>query len=298
MKVSTLMILVCLIAPECAGQASGLNSLIAKHSKVKKIASGYSFTEGPSVLPDGKVYFTDQPNDKLFVWDETTGVSEFLNGTERSNGTFADRNGNFYACADYKNSIIRITPDGKIIPVYDKGYSGSHFNGPNDLWIDGKGAIYFTDPYYHRPWWGSGHKQLLDIQGVYYLMPGGEPVRIIDDLEQPNGIVGTPDGKFLYVADIKAGKTWKYSINPDGTLYNKTFFAPYGSDGMALDQNGNVYLTAGKVVVFNPLGQKIGDIEVPEAPSNLCFGGVKRNILFITARTSVYSLKMKVKGVE
>jgi gluconolactonase len=272
--------------------------LVIKGARPEKAGTGYIFTEGSSVAPDGRVFFTDQPNDKIYVWNEKTGVSLFKEGTDRSNGTFFDKNGNLITCADFNNSLSKISPIGEIIPLYQKGFNGQHFNGPNDLWIDKKGGIYFTDPYYHRGYWETGHKQELEVQGVYYLKPGGELIRVIDDLSQPNGIVGTTDGKSLYVADIKAGVTWKYAINEDGTLSNKTSFAPAGSDGMALDDLGNVYLTFGNVLIYDKLGTKIGEIELPEGPSNLCFGGKKRNILFITARTSVYTLKMKVKGVE
>jgi gluconolactonase len=136
------------------------------------------------------------------------------------------------------------------------------------------------------------------VQAVYYLKPTGELIRVIDDLIQPNGIVGTHDGSVLFVADIRGGTTWKYSIHPDGTLTDKTNFAPAGSDGMTLDKKGNVYLTFGKILVYNNKGVKIEEIELPESPSNLCFGGKDRKTLFITARTSVYTLKMKVRGIE
>lgn len=281
-----------------AQEPTTLAALIAEEAQVQKAGSGYAFTEGPSVARDGRVFFTDQPNDRIYVWDEKSGISLFKENCERSNGTWFDRQGDLLACADLHNRLIKFTPSGELIVVYDKGFRGVHLNGPNDIWQDAKGGIYFTDPYYHRDYWEKGHKQEQDIQAVYYLRPSGELVRVIEDLRQPNGIVGTPDGKFLFVADIMGRTTWKYTINPDGSLDNKTSFAPAGSDGMTIDKHGNVYLCFGKVLVFNPKGQKIGEIELPEAPTNLCFGGKKRNILFITARTTVYTLKMRVKGVE
>ncbi len=169
-------------------------------------------------------------------------------------------------------------------------------NGPNDLWITPQGGIYFTDPYYHRNYWEEGHAEEQDVRGVYYLSPEGRLIRVIDDYKQPNGIVGTPDGKTLYVADINDRKIWRYDIQPDGTLANKHLFAPNGSDGMTIDNQGNVYLTMGKIWVYSPQGELIEEIEVPENPSNVCFGGKRRDVLFITARTSVYSLKMRVRG--
>jgi gluconolactonase len=123
-------------------------------------------------------------------------------------------------------------------------------------------------------------------------------VRLTGDYKMPNGIIGTPDGKILYVADIEDRKIWKYTINEDGTLSDKTFFAPEGSDGMTIDQKGNVYLTNQAVSVFAPDGHKTGEINVAEQPANVTFGGKDRKTLFITARTSVYKIRMNVKGAK
>jgi gluconolactonase len=271
--------------------------LIAPEAKVVRAGSGYLFTEGPSVAPDGRVFFTDQPNDKIDVWSEDGKISTFMQPCERSNGTFFNKKGELVACADLHNKLVAITMDKQMRTIAEN-FNGKPLNAPNDCWIAPNGGIYFTDPYYHRDYWESGRKEMQDKRGVYYLNSEGKVIRVIDDYKQPNGLIGTPDGKTLYVSDINDGKIWKYSINSDGTLSNKTFFAPEGSDGMTIDNKGNVYLTNKTVSVFNPKGENIAKIEVPEIPSNVCFGGKKRNILFITARTSVYTLKMKVKGVE
>jgi gluconolactonase len=263
-----------------------------------RVANGFSFTEGSSVADDGRVYFTDQPNDKIYVWHEENGISLFKEGTERSNGTYFDKNGGLIACADLQNRLIRFNTDGSFSVIYEGGFEGKYLNGPNDIWIDHKGGIYITDPYYYRNYWEAGHKQMMEIEGVYYLSSSGTLIRVIDDLKKPNGIVGSPDGKFLYVSDIKDQKTWKYEINTDGTLGQRIFFAAVGSDGIALDNQGNLYLTSGKVIIVNSSGIKTGEITLPEAPSNLCFGGKDKNILFITARTSVYVVQTRVRGVE
>lgn len=273
-------------------------SLIEKGAKVIKIAGGYAFTEGPSVAPDGRVFFTDQPNDKIFIWNEKDNtIATFLQSCERSNGTYFNKKGELVACADLHNRLVVFGMDGKQRTIAEN-YDGQPLNAPNDLWIAPNGGIYFSDPYYARNYWEQGRKEMQDKRGVYYLNPEGKVIRVIDDYKQPNGLIGTPDGKTLYVSDINDRKIWKYDIQPDGTLANKTFFAPEGSDGMTIDQQGNVYLTNKVVSVFNSKGENIARIEVPEQPSNVCFGGKKRNILFITARTSVYTLKMRVKGVK
>jgi gluconolactonase len=291
------LLLIIAISSGAQGQPAP-EALTCRGEQLQQAGSGYAFTEGPSVDRDGRVFFTDQPNDMIYVWDEKSGIALFKENCERANGTWFDRNGNLLACADLHNSIIKITPSGELITMYDKGFGGAHLHGPNDLWQDSNGGIYFTDPYFHRDYWEAGHKQEQDIQAVYYLKPSGELVRVIEDLRVPNGITGTPDGKFLFVADMMGRATWKYTINPDGSLSNKILFAPSGSDGMTIDEQGNIYLTAGRVLVYDSEGEKIGEIGLPEAPTNVCFGGKKRNILFITARTSVYTLKMRVKGVE
>ncbi|MBN1985816.1 MAG: SMP-30/gluconolactonase/LRE family protein, partial [Prolixibacteraceae bacterium] len=200
-------------------------------------------------------------------------------------------------CADLYNQLAYFDNDKKLHVIHEK-YNDNLLNAPNDLWIAPNGGIYFSDPYYHRKWWEEGRGEEQEVRGVYYLNPKGEIARVIDDFKQPNGLIGTPDGKILYVSDINDGKIWKYDIQPDGSLSNKTFFAPKGSDGMTIDNKGNVYLTSGKVWIYSPKGELVQEIEVPENPSNVCFGGKKRNILFITARTSVYTLQMKVKGVD
>ncbi len=272
--------------------------LIAQNAIVQLVETGFAFTEGPSVAPDGRVYFTDQPNDKIFIWDEKKGISLYLEGTGRSNGTYFNSDGKLVVCADLHNQLGVFDENKKMAVLFDGIYNGKHINAPNDLWIAPNGGIYFSDPYYHRTWWKEGHKEVQDVRGVYYLSQEGEITRVIDDYKQPNGLIGTPDGQILYVADINDGKIWKYTIQPDGSLANKTFFAPKGSDGMTIDNKGNVFLTSGKVWVYSPEGELIEEVDVPESPSNVCFAGKKRDILFITARTSVYTLKMKVKGVD
>ncbi len=273
------------------------DGIVAQNATPQKVGGGFIFTEGPAVAPDGRVYFTDQPNDRIHIWNEKKGISLYLEGTGRSNGLYFDAKEQLVTCADEKNQLAYFDENKKLIVIHE-GFDGKHLNAPNDLWIAPNGGIYFSDPYYHRKWWGEKHTEIQDTRGVYYLNPAGEIARVIDDFETPNGLIGTPDGKILYVADIQAGNTWKYDIQKDGTLANKTFFAPNGSDGMTIDNRGNVYLTSGKVWVYNPQGELIKEIEFPEKPANICFGGKKRKTLFVTARKGVYTLEMNIKGVD
>jgi len=274
------------------------DSLIARGATLKKISSQFSFTEGASVDKYGNVFFTDQPNDKIWKYDTEGKLSVFLEKTGRSNGTYFDHKGNLLTCADEKDELWSIDPRGQVT-VLLKNFKGHRFNGPNDLWEDLKGGIYFTDPYYQRDYWD---RTSPDLKGehVYYLPKGKkEAIVVDDDLVKPNGIVGTPDGKYLYVADIGANKTYKYKINSNGNLSDKKLFCAQGSDGMTLDSKGNVYLTGNGVMIFDRTGRKIETIDVPEKwTANLCFSGKKKNILFITASESIYTIEMSVQGVE
>jgi gluconolactonase len=171
-------------------------------------------------------------------------------------------------------------------------------NGPNDVWICPSGGLYFTDPYYKRPYWKRGPKEQDEC--VYYLSADCKKlVRVIGDMKRPNGIIGTPDGKTLYVADIDGRKTYSYRVQPDGTLADKRLFCEPGSDGMTIDDQGNIYLTGKGVLVFDKSGKKIEQIEVNDPwTANVCFGGKDRQTLFITASQNFYSIRMKVKGVD
>lgn len=295
MRKNTPLLILLLAASPAAAQ--DLSSLIAKGSQVEKVATGYSFTEGPAVAPNGEVFFTDQPNNAIYIWNEKKGIRPFEVDGERANGLYFDADGQLVVCADYRNKLLKIGMDGKKT-VLAESYDGKHLNGPNDLWIHPNGNIYITDSYYHRDWWPEGHKQEQDVRGVYCVYPDGKLVRLTGDYKMPNGIIGTPDGKTLYVADIEDSKIWKYTIKEDGTLSNKTFFAPEGSDGMTIDQKGNVYLTNKAVSVFAPDGRKIGELTIPEQPANVTFGGKDRKTLFITARTSVFAIRMNVRGAK
>ncbi len=271
--------------------------VIAPGAYLEKLAGGFSFTEGPACDSQGNVFFTDQPNDRILKWSVDGKLSTFMQPAGRANGLSFDAQGNLWACADEKNELWRISPDKKVTVVV-KNYEGKLLNGPNDVWICPSGGLYFTDPYYKRPYWKRGPKEMDEC--VYFLSADEKKlVRVVSDLNQPNGIIGTPDGKTLYVADIGGRKTYSYRIQPDGTLADKHLFCEPGSDGMTIDDQGNVYLTGKGVLVFDKSGNKIEQIEVNEPwTANVCFGGKDRRTLFITASKNFYSIRMKVKGVD
>ena len=279
---------------------SNSSDIIADGAKVEKVADGFSFTEGPAVDKFGNVYFTDQPNDRILKWSvDDEKVSVFLENTGRANGMYFDDRGNLLSCSDMDNEMWKIDMNGNHVVIVTD-FEGKKLNGPNDLWIHPNGGIYFTDPLYRRDYWTRDPAGQQDGEHVYYLSPDGKKLfRVAVDLEQPNGIIGTPDGKKLYVADIKANKTYVYDIQPDASLANKKLFAALGSDGMTIDNAGNIYLTGRGVTVFNPDGEQIAQIPVDARwTANVCFGGKDRDVLFITASQCLYSLKMNVKGTR
>ena len=286
-----------LVALSLATHAAAAD-LMADGAKVEVLSAGYSFTEGPAVDHDGNVFFTDQPNDRIVKYNAADGsFSDWLKPAGRSNGTYFDNAGNLLACADEKNELWSVSPDKKVT-VLLSDFGGKLLNGPNDLWIRPDGNLYFTDPLYQRDYWTRDKAIQQPGEYVYFFdMKTKKATPVVTDLKQPNGIIGTPDGKMLYVADIAAHKTYSYSVKPDGTLENKTLFCELGSDGMTLDAEGNVYLTGSGVTVFDKTGKKLMNIPIPEAwTGNVTFAGKDRHLLFITASKKVYGVKMRVKG--
>ena len=277
--------------------------VIAPDAKIEKLGEGFGFTEGPTADRDGNVFFTDQPNDRIMKWSaDDKKITTFMQPAGRSNGMYFDKEGNLISCADDKNELWLIDMKGGHT-VLVKDFEGKLMNGPNDVWQRPDGAMYMTDPYYKRPWWAKWNRpegKQIPIEGVYFLSADHKTLtRVVEDLKQPNGITGTPDGKTLYVADIGARKTYQYDIQADGKLANKKLFCELGSDGMTLDSAGNLYLTGKGVTVFDKTGKQIEQIDVPGGwTANVCFGGKDRNMLFITTSKAVWGIQMKTKGVH
>ena len=286
-----------LFALGCVAHAADAN-LIADGAKVEVLSEGYIFTEGPGVDRDGNVFFTDQPNDRIVKYNAADGsFSDWLKPAGRSNGTRFDHAGNLITCADEKNELWSISPDKKIT-VLVGDFGGKLLNGPNDVWIRPDGNLYFTDPLYPRDYWKRGKARQQPGEYVYFLdLKSRKLTPVVTDMKQPNGIIGTPDGKTLYISDIAGGKTYSYSVKPDGALADKTLFCELGSDGMTIDAEGNIYLTGHGVTVFDKTGKKLLNIPIPEPwTGNLTFAGPDRHLLFITASKKVYGVKMRVKG--
>lgn len=301
---------------------SGLISPSAK-GDISIIQDGFGFTEGPAVDRHGNVFFTDQPNDRIYKWSANTGdVSLFLEGTGRSNGMAFDKDGNLIACADMHGELWKIYPDGSHDVLIDN-YNDKLLNGPNDVWINPvTGGMYITDPIFPRgywdeddprvqPWEPTHSEQAETGKGghVYYLAPGAnELVRVTTMPEWnadswPNGVVGTPDGTKLYVNQWHyngTGGIFVFDINEDGSLTNLQDFVPGLNfcDGMSMDDEGNVYVASGGVKAYDSNGNNILNMEIPNGSTNNVFAGQNNKELFITSAPYVSTIKMNVKGVE
>jgi gluconolactonase len=272
------------------------SGLIADGAKLTLVSDQFSFTEGPAVDKKGNVFFTDQPNDKIWKYDTKGKLSLFLDKTGRSNGLFFDQKGNLIACADENNQLWSFDKKGKPT-VLVKDFDGKLLNGPNDVWVDNKGGMYFSDPFYKRDYWKRGASE--QEQRLYYRDSKGNVSIAAADFQQPNGLVGNKEFTKLFVADIRGRKTYSFDIQPDGKLTNKQLFCEMGSDGMTIDEQGNIYLTGRGVTVFDKTGKQIEKIEVPQNwTANITFGGKDRKTLFITASKAAYTLQMNVKGAR
>ncbi|MFD0764790.1 SMP-30/gluconolactonase/LRE family protein [Mucilaginibacter lutimaris] len=290
---------VCLFFIGVAQVALGQTRPLYDSASTPELVSGqFAFTEGPAVDKAGNIFFTDQPNNKIWKYDTDGKLSVFMDNAGRANGTYFDSKSNLIACADEHNQLWQISKDKKVT-VLLKSYKGRLLNGPNDVWIDKKDNIYFTDPYYQRDYWTRKSPDLT-TRMVFVLMKGKTQPVMLDSMVRPNGIVGTPDGKTLYVSDIGDNKIYKYDIMRDGSLTNKQLFiANASADGITHDELGNLYLAGKGISIYDPRGTKVAHIDVPEPWSaNICFGGKDKRTLFITASKAVYVMKMNVKGVE
>jgi gluconolactonase len=275
-------------------------SLVAADASLQLVVGDCKFSEGPAADKDGNVYFTDQPNDRIVRVDIDGAISDFLKPAGRSNGMFFAPDGKLIACADENNEMWEIDSNGKHRVLFDS-FADKKLNGPNDVWVHPSlPVMYFTDPYYQRPWWKHKTKP-QDTQAIYRVDRDGKNVeRLNFEFVQPNGIVGDTSRSLLYVADIGEKKTYVFKIGPDGSLSDRKLFCEEGSDGMTIDELGNVYLTGKSGVgIFAPDGTKLETIAIPEKwTANVCFGGADRKTLFVTASDSLYTVKMNVAGMR
>jgi gluconolactonase len=274
-------------------------SAVLDTSEAERLATGFVFTEGPLWHPDGFYYFVDVRK-SMFYRLTPGGKPEVLReNTGEGNGTTFDLQGRLIMCEGGNRRVTRTGADGKIEVLCDR-YEGKRLNRPNDVVCRSDGSIYFTDPGLRVPL----AERELPYAAIYRVDPSGA-VSMLADFEYPNGLAFSPDERTLYVANTRwAQYIHALEIGADGAMVRRRIFADMSSDetdgvpdGMKVDVQGRVYCTGpGGTWVFAPDGTRLGIIRTPEVPANLAFGGPDLRTLFFTARTSVYSLRVKVPG--
>ena len=262
--------------------------ILNESAELNLITDGFEFAEGPAYNSE-YLFFSDIGANTIYKWSEEDGISAFNSNSGGANGLYFDNTGNLYACEGAAKQVViyEITGQKQILA---SEFNGVPLNEPNDLWIAQNGNVYFSDPVYTGTLTQDG-------EHVYCVSSSnGEISRVADDLIRPNGIVGNDEGTVLYITDHGAGKTYRYTIEFNGSLSNKELFVSVGADGLTIDNEGNVYLASNDILVYNSTGELIETINVPGTLTNLCFGGVEGKTLFITTHDALYSLDMNVQG--
>ncbi|MBM4045306.1 MAG: SMP-30/gluconolactonase/LRE family protein [Planctomycetes bacterium] len=273
---------------------------VVETAEPERIATGFKFTEGPLWHPGGYLLFSDIPENRIVKWTPGGQVTTFRSPSGNSNGLTFDRQGRLLACEHGNRRVSRAEPDGRVVALAER-FDGKRLNSPNDIVVKADGAIYFTDP----PYGVKPEQRELTFQGVYRIASEGKLTLLVDDFDKPNGLAFSPDEKVLYIADTARKHVRAFEVRPDGTLANGRVFAelksdkPGAPDGMKVDERGNLYVTGpGGTWVFDPTGRHLGTIVTAEVPANCAFGGPDRRTLFITARTSVYRVRVKTPGMR
>jgi gluconolactonase len=275
-----------------------LSDLI-EEGEPQQLATGFQFTEGPLWHPDGFFYFVDIRANRIYQITPGQEPVVFRENSGGGNGTTFDLSGNLIVCEGGNRRVTRTDASGSISVLADN-YQGKRLNAPNDVVCRSDGSIYFTDPTFRMPF----SEREVESNGVYRVTPDGA-ITLVAEAELPNGLAFSPDERTLYVANTRATQyILAFDIGADGGAIRRRIFADMSSteqggapDGMKVDVAGNVYCTgAGGTWVFSPGGELLGIIRLPEIAANLAFGGSDLQTLLFTARTSVYSIRVKVPG--
>jgi len=285
--------------------SSEFRRIVPEDAQVEQLGTGCQFTEGPVwVAAWGMLMFSDIPANKMKRWIPELGITNFRVPSGKSNGLTLDKRGRLIACEHANRRVSRTELDGAVVTIASH-YEGKKLNSPNDVVVKSDGSIYFSDPPYGlTAEYGELGERELDFCGVYRLSPDGKTLTLlVDDFAAPNGLAFSPDESLLYIDDTERMHVRVFDVKEDGTIANGRIFAEESGeggapDGMKVDSEGNVYVTGpGGIWVFNPTGEHLGTIELPEGPANLAWGDNDWKTLYITATTSLYRIRLNIKGI-
>ena len=275
---------------------------IVESPEAERLATGFVFTEGPLWHPEGYLLFVDIRRSLIFRLVQGAEPEVVRENSNGSNGLTFDLDGRLIMCEGDGRRVTRMEPDGTITPLAER-WEGLALNRPNDVVGRSDGSIYFTDPGGRL----ESSEREIDFSGVHRITPDGVVAPVATDFEYPNGLVFSPDESILYVANTRdAMYIGAYDVRPDGSMANRRVFADMSSDeldgvpdGMKVDVDGRVYCTGpGGCWVFEPSGEHLGIIRLPEIPANCAWGGPENRTMFFTARTSIYSMRMSTPGTR
>jgi len=262
--------------------------------KVEKAAAGLTFTEGPVWSHEGHLIFSDIPNAKLVKWTPGAGIAVLREESNGANGNTFDAQGRLYSCESHSRRVVRQDKKGHIEVLADK-WEGKRLNAPNDIVVRRDGEIYFTDPAFGN----QQDARELDFYGVFHITRKGVLELVAKSAGRPNGIALSPNGRILYIANSDDRNIRAYDLDKNGAATNErvTISQIEGvPDGLKLDERGNLYVAAKDIYVFSPEGKLLADLPIAETPSNCAFGDADFQTLYVTARTSVYRIRLTVKG--
>jgi gluconolactonase len=265
----------------------------------ERLATGFQFTEGPVWMAEGYLLFSDIPASRIYRWSPDRGVEVWREPSGQANGLTVDPEQRLIACEHGNRRVTRTEPDGTIRALTDR-YEGGRLNSPNDVVVRSDGSVYFTDP----PYGIEPHQREQPWNGVYCLLPDGTLELVAQDFERPNGLAFSPDERVLYIDDSGRRHVRAFDVRADGTLANGRILAdmdhpqPGSPDGMKVDVEGHLYVAgATGIWVFEPDGTRLGVIVPPERPANCAWGDADHKALYITARTSLYRVQVRIPGI-
>jgi gluconolactonase len=290
-----------------AVKSDKLAELVDAAAEVERVATGFTFTEGPIWNAEGEfLLFSDMPGDVRRRWSEAGGVEEVLRPAWKCNGMVYDSSGNLLVCEHVSSSLVRERPDG-VRETLAYAFRGKYLNSPNDVITRSDGIIYFSDPWYGRmPVFGIERERELGFQGVYRIVGDGEPELVVaeDEFDQPNGLCFSPDESLMYINDSPRAHVKVFDVAADGSLSGGRMFCEgIGSgvieegipDGMKCDERGNIWVTGPRGVwVISADGEHLGIVEVPENVGNIAWGGPEWRTLYMPSSTSLYRIETKV----